>query len=399
MSNNPQSPEELRRLQELAELFDDDTAPSPATTTPPTTPSGGSEVLNAAKHWGRALGRRTKELTEKAVEKTKETQEALARRAEEAKAAKAAKEAAAAEQARQQQEQEQAEREEAAKPDARSQPVDVCAPEPGLEPTTVAPEGPSRAQDPLAPVVVVEPEAVEPTPDVLAEEEAVKPADLSVASEALEDEEALPPSTPALRVADAAAVQPEPSPAHVAHAGSTSTTASRKKGWSIVVVASVACLVLGGGIAWWVTRDTGKNEPAPTAAPASAVAAPVSTLEVPGPGVKQAPPVSAPEPEQAPVAAEAPPALPVEKGAVPALAEAPRAAARAEVQPVEKGDKHAPDAVRKPARVGSKAMPAAEARAKPMARKSAAETPRDEPQWQEKADSDMDAWAKKAGIN
>lgn len=395
MSNTPQSPEELRRLQELAELFDDDTAPSPATTTPPTTPSGGGEVLNAAKHWGRALGRKTKELTEKAVEKTKETQEALARRAEEAKARK---EAAAAEQARQQQE--QAEREDAAKPSARAQRMDVFTPKPRLESTAVALEEPSRAQEPLAPVVVVEPEALEPiTPDVFAEEEAVKPADLSVASEALEDVEALPPSTPALCIANVAAVQPERSPAHAAPAGSTSTTVSRKKGWSIVVVAGVACLVLGGGIAWWVTRDTGKNEPAPAAAPASAVAAPVSTLEVPGPGVKQAPPVSAPEPEQAPVAAEAPPALPVEKGAAPALAEAPRAAARAEVQPVEKGDKHAPDAVQKPARVGSKAMPAAEARAKPMARKSAAETPRDEPQWQEKADSDMDAWAKKAGIN
>lgn len=395
MSNTPQSPEELRRLQELAELFDDDTAPSPATITPPTTPSGGSEVLNAAKHWGRAFGRKTKELTEKAVEKTKETQGALARRAEEAKAAK---EAAAAEQARQQQEQEQAEREEAAKPDARSQPEDVCAPKPVSESTTIALEEQCQAQAPLAPVVVVEPVAPR-MPDTLVEEEAMKPVGLSVGPGASEDAGALPPSTPALRVADEAAVQPEPSPAHAAHAGSTSTAASRMKGWSIVVVASVACLVLGGGIAWWVTRDTGKNEHAPIAGPASAVAASVSTPAVPGPEVKQAPPVSAPEPEQAPLAVEAPPVLPVEKGTAPALAEAPKAAARAEVRPVEEGDKRAPGAVEKPARVASKTTPAAKTGAKPTASKSAAERPRDEPQWQEKADSDMDAWARKAGIN
>lgn len=395
MSNTPQSPEELRRLQELAELFDDDTAPSPATTTPRTTPSGGSEVLNAAKHWGRAFGRKTKELTEKAAENTKEAQEALARRAEEAKERK---EATAAEQARQQQE--QAEREEAAKPAACAQPVDVCAPEPVSESTTVALEEPSRAYEPLVPVVVVEPEAVEPkTLDVLAGEEAVKPADLSVASEALEDVEALPPSTSALCVANTAAVQPEPSPAHATPAGSISTTISRKKGWSIVVVAGVACLVLGGGIAWWVTRDTGKNEPAPTAAPASAVAAPVSTPAVPVPEVEPAPPVSAPEPEQAPLAVQAPPALPVEKGAAPALAEAPRAAARAEAQPVKKGDKRGPEGVKRPRAVVAKATSSAGVGATPAAKKPAAEKPREETQWQEKAESDMDAWAKKAGIN
>ncbi|CAE6816274.1 hypothetical protein CFBP6600_32220 [Xanthomonas arboricola pv. corylina] len=86
MSNNP-SPEELRRLQELAEMFDDvpsiSGTPSPERSAPS---PGASEVMNAAKHWGRVFGSKAKELSKMAVEKSKEAQDAIARRAAEAKA-------------------------------------------------------------------------------------------------------------------------------------------------------------------------------------------------------------------------------------------------------------------------------------------------------------------------
>lgn len=399
MTNTPQSPEELRRLQELAELFDDDTGPSPASTpTERSTPAGGGEVLNAAKHWGRVFGRKTKELTEKAVEKTKETQDALARRAEEFKACR---EAAAAEQARQQQE--QAGRDALAEQSARAQSAEAVTPTEILAPASAALEELSSAQELLAPVVAVEPGAAEPDgTEVLTAEEVAEPTvDLPGVAEAMEDVEALPQSATETRVADAATVQPEHSQPHAASVDSAPATASRKTGWQITAGAGVACLVLGGGIAWWVSHGSNKSDSAPTAAagPAPALVAPVTAPAKPALAVEQAPPAATPEPVPAPVAVEAPSALPDEQSPAPAPADAPEALEPVAALPVAMETKPAPQTDKKPAVAFSKAKPVAKTKAPPVAKKPVAEKPREETQWQEKADSDMDAWAKKAGIN
>lgn len=372
MSNNP-SPEELRRLQELAEMFDDGPA-MPGTPSPEQSAHspGASEVMNAAKHWGRVFGNKAKELSEKAVEKSKEAQDAIARRAAEAKAKKEAERA-----------------QDAAIPAAAPTELLQVEPEaispPAVTETMVESEDEAARLHRLAPMKAnakKATKAVRENPAVAAliydgmgalpqlwdlPDEVVDPVPPYQQSPSVP--ESIPQGAPV-----ASAV-----PDHAPNNG-----LSRTKAWQTLAGAALVVLVLAGATAWWVTRHDSETPTVPAATPTAAAMPPVVVT-----------------PSPAPVIDPLPVAVPIERGP------APIKDAKATPLPVAMPPVEAPAATPVPVVIaGAKptpkvSMPPVRQATKPKA--SVVPAPQPKPNetngWQEKAEGDMDAWAKKAGIN
>lgn len=371
MSNPPHSPEELRRLQELAELFDDEAVPPISVTTPQAAvPAGNSELMNAAKHWGRVFGNKAKELSEKAVEKSKEAQDAIARRAAEAKAKKEA---------------ERAQDAAAAAPTELLQVEPEAISLPAVTETMVESEDEAARLERLAPMKANAKKATK----AVRENPAVAALiyDGMGALPQLRDlpDEVVDPVTPdqhspsvsgsISQWASAASGAPDHAP---------NNGLSRTKAWQTLAGAALVVLVLAGATAWWVTRHDSETPTVPAATPTAAAMPPVVVT-----------------PSPAPVIDPLPVAVPIERGP------APIKGAKAAPLPVAMPPVEAPAA--KPAPVviaGAKptpkvSMPPVRQATKPKA--SVVPAPQPKPNetngWQEKAEGDMDAWAKKAGIN
>ena len=373
MSNNP-SPEELRRLQELAEMFDD--GPSmPGTPSPePCAPSpAASEVMNAAKHWGRVFGSKAKELSGKAVEKSKEAQDAIARRAAEAKAKKETERAQAA----------------AAIPTAT--PAELLQVEPEVISLPVVPETSVESEDDTA-----LPERLAPMEGNAKEAPETLRANPAVAVLIYDGMGTLPqlrglagevvdPVTPDQHSPSAPESIPQGEPVvSVTPDYTPNNGPSRKKGYQTLAAAAFVVLVLAGVTAWWVTRHDSETPVVPAAMPTAAAVPPVVTTPAP-----------------APVIDPLPVAVPIER--VPA-------------SPVDAKDTPLPVAILPVEAPATKPVPAITPNAKPTPKVSmptvrpevkpkGSVVPARQPKpdetngWQEKADDDMDAWAKKAGIN
>ncbi|MBD8696831.1 hypothetical protein [Stenotrophomonas sp. CFBP 13718] len=378
MSNTP-SPEELRRLQELAEMFDDGTSmpgtPSPERSAPS---PGASEVMNAAKHWGRVFGSKAKELSEKAVEKSKEAQDAIARRAAEAKAkkeAERAQDAAAAIPAAAPTELLQVE------PEAISPPV--------VTETMVESEDEAARLERLAPMKANAKKVTKELTKAVRENPAVAALiyDGMGTLPQLRDlpDEVVDPVTPDQHSPSAPESIPQGEPVvSVTPDHAPNNGPSRKKGYQMLAAAAFVVLVLAGATAWWVTRHDSE-----TPGVAAGTAAPAAM-----------PPVVA-TPRPAPVVDPLPVAVPIER--VPA-------------SPVDAKATPLPDAILPVEAPATKLVPAITPNAKPTSKVSmptvrlavkpkASVVPAPQPKpdetngWQEKAGDDMDAWAKKAGIN
>lgn len=377
MSNNP-SPEELRRLQELAEMFDD--GPSmPATPNPDrSAPSpSASEVMNAAKHWGRVFGSKAKELSEKAVEKSKEAQEAIARRAAEAKAKKEAERAQAAT---------------SAIPSAAPAELLQVEPEmispPVVTEATVESEDETALLERLVPMEANAKKAAKEIAKALRENPAVAaliydgmgtlpqlrdPADEWV-DPVTPDQQSPPVSISIPQGAPAVSATPDHAPTNVP---------SPTKGWQTLAAAAFVVLVLVGITAWWVTRHDSETPAVPAATPTTAAVP--SVVATPGP---------------APVVDLLPLTVPVE-GEPASTVDAKAKPLPAAILPVEApAAKPVRSVIANPTPTPKVSMPAARPAAKPKAYAVPATQPKpDETNgWQEKADDDMDAWAKKAGI-
>jgi len=378
MSNNP-SPEELRRLQELAEMFDD--GPSmPATPNPErSAPSpGASEVMHAAKHWGRVFGSKAKELSGKAIEKSKEAQEAMARRAAESKAKKEAgraQDAAAAIPTAAPAELLQVE------PEAISPPV--------VTETTVESEDQPALLERLVPMEANAKKAAKEIAKALRENPAVAELiydgmsalpqlrDLpgEVLAPVTPDQQ--PPSVPKSTAQGAPVVSATPD-----HA--PNNVPSRTKGWQTLAAAAFVVLLLVGITAWWVTRHDSETPAVPAATPTTAAVPQV---------------VATPSP--APVIDPLPEAVPVERGPAPIVDPKATPLPVAILQVEAPSAKPVPVAIAGAKPTPKASMPMVRPAAKPKASVAPAAQPKpDETNgWQEKADDDMDAWAKKAGIN
>ncbi len=378
MSNNP-SPEELRRLQELAEMFDDGPSMSGTPNPERSAPSPpASEVMNAAKHWGRVFGSKAKELSEKAIEKSKEAQEAMARRAAEAKAKKEAgraQDAAAAISTAAPAELPQVE------PEAISPPV--------VTETTVESEDETALLERLAPMEADAKEAAKEIAKALRENPAVAALiyDGMGTLPQLRDlpGKVLAPVTPDQQPPSVSVSIPQRAPAVSARADPAPTNVpSRTKGWQTLAAATFVVLVLVGITAWWVTRHDSETPGVPAATPTAVAVPPV--VATPGPA-----PVVDPLPLTVPVEGE--PASTVDAKAKPLPVAMPPVEAPA-ATPVR-------SVIADPTPPPKLSMPAARPAANPKAYAVPATQPKpDETNgWQEKADDDMDAWAKKAGIN
>ncbi len=373
MSNTP-SPEELRRLQELAEMFDDGPSmpgtPSPERSAPS---SGASEVMNAAKHWGRVFGSKAKELSGKAVEKSKEAQDAIARRAAEAKSKKETERAQAA----------------AAIPVAA--PAELLQVEPEAIPLPVVPETTVESEDDtalperLAPMegnAKEAPETLRANPAVavlIYDGMGTLPQLRGLAGEVVDPvttdqhspsaPESIPQGEPVVSV----------TPDHAPKNGP-----SRKKGYQTLAVAAFVVLALAGATAWWVTRHDSETPAVPATTPAPVAVRPVVA-----------------NPRPAPTVDLLPVAVPVERGPVSSGLE------ESKPETVVILPLNAPAATPVPA-ITPNAKPAPKVSTPPVqpaAKPKASVVPAPQPKpdetngWQEKADGDMDAWAKKAGIN
>lgn len=265
MSNNP-SPEELRRLQELAEMFDDGPA-MPGTPSPEHSAHspGASEVMNAAKHWGRVFGNKAKELSEKAVEKSKEAQDAIARRAAEAKGkkeAERAQNAAAAIPAAAPTELLQVE------PEAISLPVVTeTMVESGDEAARLERLAPMKANAKKATKAVRENPAVAA---LIYDGMGALPQLCDLPDEVVDpvppyqQSPSVPESNP--QGAPGASAVPDHAP---------NNGLSRTKAWQTLAGAALVVLVLAGATAWWVTRHDSETPTVPAATSTAAAMPPV----------------------------------------------------------------------------------------------------------------------------
>lgn len=371
MSNPPHSPEELRRLQELAELFDDEAVPPISVTTPQAAvPAGNSELMNAAKHWGRVFGNKAKELSEKAVEKSKEAQDAIARRAAEAKAKKEA---------------ERAQDAAAAAPTELLQVEPEAISLPAVTETMVESEDEAARLERLAPMKANAKKATK----AVRENPAVAALiyDGMGALPQLRDlpDEVVDPVTPdqhspsvsgsISQWASAASGAPDHAP---------NNGLSRTKAWQTLAGAALVVLVLAGATAWWVTRHDSETPTVPAATPTAAAMPPVVVT-----------------PSPAPVIDPLPVAVPIERGPAP-IKDAKAAPLPVAMPPVEApAAKPAPVVIAGAKPTPKVSMPPVRQATKPKA--SVVPAPQPKPNetngWQEKAEGDMDAWAKKAGIN
>ncbi len=368
MSNNP-SPEELRRLQELAEMFDDGPAmpgtPSPERSAPS---PGASEVMNAAKHWGRVFGNKAKEISEKAVEKSKEAQDAIARRAAEAKGKKEA---------------ERAQNAAAAIPSAAPAGLLLVEPEtispPVVTEATVESEDETALLERLVPMKA---KALRENPAI-----AASIYDGMSALPQLRDlpDEVVDPVTPdqhspsvpgsISQVASVASAAPDHAP---------NNGPSRTKAWRTLAGAALVVLVLAGATAWWVTRHDSETPTVPAATPTAAAVPPVVVT-----------------PSPAPVVDPLPVAVPIERGPAP-IVDAKATPLPVAMPPVEApAAKPVPVVIARAKPTPKVSMPPVRQATKPKA--SVVPAPQPKPNethgWQEKAEGDMDAWAKNAGIN
>ncbi len=378
MSNNP-SPEELRRLQELAEMFDDGPA-MPGTPSPEHSAHspGASEVMNAAKHWGRVFGNKAKKLSEKAVEKSKEAQDAIARRAAEAKGKKEAERAQSAA---------------AAIPAAAPTELLQVEPEaispPAVTETMVESEDGAARLERLVPMEASAERAAKEIARTLREYPAIAASiyDGMSALPQLRDlpDEVVDPVTPdqhspcvsgsISQWATAASAAPDHAP---------NNGLSRTKAWQTLAGSALVVLVLAGATAWRVTRHDSETPTVPAATPTAAAVPPVVVT-----------------PSPAPVVDPLPVAVPIERGPAPIVD------AKATPLPVAMPPVEAPAAKPVPVVIaGAKptpkvSMPPVRQATKPKA--SVVPAPQPKPNetngWQEKAEGDMDAWAKNAGIN
>lgn len=374
MSNNP-SPEELRRLQELAEMFDDGPA-MPGTPSPEHSAHspGASEVMNAAKHWGRVFGNKAKELSEKAVEKSKEAQDAIARRAAEAKGkkeAERAQNAAAAIPAAAPTELLQVE------PEAISLPVVTeTMVESGDEAARLERLAPMKANAKKATKAVRENPAVAA---LIYDGMGALPQLCDLPDEVVDpvppyqQSPSVPESNP--QGAPGASAVPDHAP---------NNGLSRTKAWQTLAGAALVVLVLAGATAWWVTRHDSETPTVPAATSTAAAMPPVVVT-----------------PSQAPVIDPLPVAVPIERGPAP-IKDAKAAPLPVAMPPVEApAAKPAPVVIAGAKPTPKVSMPPVRQATKPKA--SVVPAPQPKPNetdgWQEKAEGDMDAWAKKAGIN
>ncbi|HEL3840184.1 TPA: hypothetical protein UMY98_000037 [Stenotrophomonas maltophilia] len=335
-----------------------------------------------AASFGKALADKTKQAAAVAAEKGREAQEALARRAEEAKARK---EAEAAENARLEAERAQAlvEQEATAQPEPRvvePEPVQTDsapeAPEPVVEevvpePTPEPEAGPAPViKEPVSAPAPAVNEAVDATPAAPAPVERVVPSvPASAPSKPAQAPVAAPKAT-----ATRAPVKPEaPKASPAKPSGEAAAKDSNKKGWQLLAGSGVAVLVLGGALAWWTTHRSSETVPLQDK-PAAAVTAPAPVTVPVAPVVSAPPQVEEPKPVTAPVEEKAAVAAPVVEA--PVLAEPPKAQTPA-TAPASK-----PVPVSKPA---AKPKPAPKPVAKPEPKND----------WQDQANSDIDAWAEK----
>ncbi|MEV5118010.1 hypothetical protein [Stenotrophomonas indicatrix] len=343
-----------------------------------------------AASFSKALAEKTKHAAALAADKGREAQEAMARRAEEAKARK---EAEAAEQARKEAESAQAEQQATAQPELLVVEAEPAQPNPtsplsesAFETVAsyVEPE-PTQTPEPNPAPVVVEPVSL-PTPAVSEAVEATHPAPAPV-----EPKPSLVPN-PARSKPDQAPVSAPkptstraPSKPQAAKASAAKPTAdasakhSNTRGWQVLAGAGVAVLVLGGAFAWWIAHRSSEAVP-PQAKPAAAVTAPAQVSEPTPPVVSETPQVEAPEPVPAPVEEKAPVVVPVVEAPTPAVRPMVEAPASAEVK--------RPTPVLKPA-LKPVAKPKLSQAPKPVA------NPEPKNDWQDQANDDIDAWAKK----
>ncbi|MEN1994154.1 hypothetical protein [Stenotrophomonas bentonitica] len=379
MSNPPHSPEELRRLQELAELFDDEAVPPISVTTPQAAvPAGNSELMNAAKHWGRVFGNKAKELSEKAVEKSKEAQDAIARRAAEAKAKKEAERA-----------------QDAAAAIPTAAPAGLLQVEPETISPPVVTEAAVESEDEtallerLVPMEASAERAAKEIARALRENPAIAASiyDGMSALPQLHDlpDEVVGPVPPYQQSPSVPESIPQGAPVASAvpdHAPDNGL--SRTKAWQTLAGAALVVLVLAGATAWWVTRHDSETPTVPAATPTAAAMPPVVVT-----------------PSPAPVIDPLPVAVPIERGPAP-IKDAKAAPLPVAMPPVEApAAKPAPVVIAGAKPTPKVSMPPVRQATKPKA--SVVPAPQPKPNetngWQEKAEGDMDAWAKKAGIN
>lgn len=320
-----------------------------------------------AASFGKALADKTKQAAAVAAEKGREAQEALARRAEEAKAKKESEAAARS-----------APEPLAVQPDPRASTPeprpedDVHAPAPMAD---TAPTGSSVDAASVAAEPVVHPRTAEPSPPIRREPEA-----MAVSSPTLEQVTVEPSasSTPAVPAAPK-----EPGPRQSKPAQQASATPQQgviRPVWHRVALTGGAVLIVGGALAWWLASRP--SAPALDPVPPSAPLAPASVsapdveppMPVPAQSREPAEPASAPEEEQAlvslPKVSAPKPAEPIEPESRPTpVAPAPRAVAAPTPRPAPKPKAVAPVVT----------PPNAERKA----------------DWQDQANSDIDAWAEK----
>ena len=338
---------------------------------------------------GKTLADKTKQAAAVAADKGREAQESLVRRAEEAKARR---DAEAAEQARLEGERtrERAEQMPIAQPEARAVETVSAQPEPML--TTAAPlvveAAPTPAEEPEA-TSATDIDAVISTlgSDVQKGEQPAPPEQAPVEPKAPEVQEAAssnptqPPVSAFKTMPTQATAKPQASQAKSgASSYAVSAVASNKQGWQRLAGASVAVLLLGGTLAWWATHRSPENALGPQADAATVVKAP-KRPPVPAALVPSAPPkaeaiqpVIAPREEKSRMAASV---SEVPKAAMPPKVEVASAAPPVTPAPVAKAD----------------TTPAS----KPKPRSTSKPAPKTEPKndWQDQANSDIDAWAEK----
>ncbi|UKE46235.1 hypothetical protein [Xanthomonas cerealis] len=342
-----------------------------------------------AASFGKTVAEKAKHAAALAAEKGREAQEAMARRAEEAKAKK---EADAAEQARLEAERARELAEQMAHTQTEAQAVqDRSIPS---EPTPTTPE---RLITGVAPAPGEKPEATSapdadvvistPAPGVRDVEETARPEQASVEPQVPEVQGAAP-SKPTQPLASAGKPVPTKVAAkpHVRRAKpvtsspATSAQVNARQGWQRLAGAGVAVLVLTGALAWWFAHRSSDPASDPHIDATAGVTAPAPIPARVAP-VLPAPPTAGAVPAVIPLQEEKPPMA-------PSVSEVPNAVAPPKVEAAADVPAVVPATVTR-----TDATPVS----KPKPRATPKPAPKSEPKtdWQDQANSDIDAWAEK----